>query len=129
MKKDENRKIKVESEWDWEYRLSEMVNQGLLKESFDNKRGDLVYSLQQKGVEEAKNILRTNRIARLFLIQADMNLQGNNFHDSLLRMAKFMKKTLGINLFQDVVDGVKNNELEGIQIEDEKAFIDFYDKI
>ena len=104
-----------DDEWDMEYRLSQMVEEGLLKERFDEKSNELVYSLEQKGIEEAENVLRTNRGARLLLIQVHMNLHGD-FYEALLEMVKFMKKTFKINLFQDVVDAVKNNELEGIEI-------------
>lgn len=120
--------IKVKNEGDLENLLGQMAEHGLIKEVFDKKDHDLKYSLLQKGTDQAEELLKTNRTARIFLIQVHMNFH-DDFYEALFSVAKFMKERFSINLFQDIINAIDNGEVKGIEIEDRNAFIDLYDKI
>lgn len=119
---------KIISDKEIEFLLGGMVEKGQIREDFDSESNELVYSLLQKGRAEAEELLRISRTARLYLLCMHMNLHDDP-HSALLEMAKRMKYSFNINLFQDVVEGIKNDEIRGIEIEDADVFVDLYNKI
>lgn len=119
---------KIISDKEIEFLLGGMVEKGQIREDFDSESNELVYSLLQKGRAEAEELLKTSRTARLYLLCMHMNLHGDP-HSALLEMAKRMKYSFNINLFQDIVEGIENNEIRGIEVEDVDIFVDLYNKI
>lgn len=126
--KDTNKK-RIRNRDDLEFLLCRMVDAGLMKEKYDKEKNDLVYSLEKEGKEKVKELLKTDKIARIYLIELNMRYQGKDFYESLLIVARTMKEEFGINLFQDIVDAVEEGIVEGITIEDKELFVGTYNKI
>lgn len=94
--------FEVKNEADLEILLGSMAESGMLKESYDEKSNDLIYSLTEEGIVDAEKMLRTDDGA-LYFFSMFMNMTKDKYpdsHERLVRCALFFKRHLKINLLR-----------------------------
>lgn len=114
---------------DIEHNLGKLAEEGLLKEKYDKESKDLVYGLTDNGVKYAEKLLRESKDARLFMLKIFFSeMKDKSKYEIIMEAARFFK-SLGINIFGDIIEAVKEGRIIGIRINDKDEFLNLYDKI
>lgn len=112
-----------------EMTLGKMAENGILKEKFNEKINQMTYGLTNKGFDDVTELLKKDRVSRIFLMRVFQNIRNTDANDALFFTAKYFKENFKINFFKDIVKAKRNGEIKGIEIKNENKFIKLYDVI
>lgn len=110
--------FEVKNDNDVQILLGLMAETGTLKETYDDKNKDLMYSLSSSGLKDAEKLLKTDD-GTLYMLEVFMGMLQESIpdpHERLMECALFLKKHVGVNLLRVIQRNQKN--IKGLRLKD-----------